>query len=891
MKTFSLPRPTFLVWTVAITAVLACSEEETTEPVGNRAPVATGQIPNQNLLPGGTVELDLSEYFSDPEGDELTYGASAAPPGIVETSVAGSTLTMRGATRGAAEVDVSATDPDGLTATQSFSAVVEIPGGDRGILTVLYNATGGDRWQVNRNWLTQAPLREWYGIETNGQDQVSVLDLSYNFVSGELPPEILGLSALTRLSVHWNPVAGQIPEDIGRLSELTELEMSRTQMTGSIPSGIGELARLRILNLQSSRFDGPIPPSIGNLANLEELILYQRYESRDGLTGPIPAELGDLARLRNLDLGGNSLTGPIPPELANLTQLSNLSLLKNRLSGEVPPELGRLTRLKRLYLTGNPELQGELPAELTALRSLEAFLASETGLCAPADTAFTSWLDGIVKRRVASCRAVEVSAYLTQAVQSMSYPVPLVAGDSALLRVFVTAEEASSTQIPPVRAAFYDAAGTEIHVADIAGLEQVIPTEVHQGNLETSSNAVIPAAVVQPGLEVVIEVDPDGTLDPDLGVTTRIPAEGRLKLDVVEMPTFDLTVIPMLWDQYQDSAILEITDSMTAAHNLFQRTRDLLPVGDMEVTVHDPVVTGDNFLSVLLRQVARIRIAEGATGHYMGMMTEASLASGLGIAQISGKSTISAPQVWPMVHELGHNFSLRHGSCGGAGSPDPANPSPTGEIGAWGYDFSLHELVEPELSDLMTYCEPNWIGDYHFTNALRYRVDDEGMEAGATSPTRVLLLSGWVDAEGAPSLDPAIVIDAPPSLPAYGGRHRITARNTDGTELFSLQFDMQTTADGDGSSFFTFAIPVRDEWAGTLASITLFSGGRSDTMDRDTDRPMAMLRDPATGQIRQIAHELPAGAMGREVAIALASGTGFEVFFSRGIPALEDWRR
>ena len=39
--------------------------------------------------------------------------------------------------------------------------------------------------------------------------------------------------------------------------------------------------------------------------------------------------------------------------------------------------------------------------------------------------------------------------------------------------------------------------------------------------LGPSSNAVIPAEVVQPGLEMVVEVDPDGTLDPALGVATR----------------------------------------------------------------------------------------------------------------------------------------------------------------------------------------------------------------------------------------------------------------------------------------------------------------------------------------------------------------------------------
>ena len=887
MTARSLARIGILASAPVILAVFACSENTT--PAGNRPPVAVAQIRDQTILPGRTIELDASVYFSDPDGDELTYSAISARPDIVEASVVDSLVAIRGVARGTSAITVTATDAGGLSTSQSFQAVVEVPSGDRGVLITFYRATEGDDWQVKTNWLTDAPLGEWYGIDTNGDGRVTVVDLPYNSVSGELPPEILDLTELQKFSVHFSQVRGPVPEDIGRLSNLTELDLSWTHLSGPIPPGIADLSSLRILNLERASLSGSIPASLGNLANLQELTLYLQYG--EGLTGPIPGELGRLARLRILDLGFNRLSGPIPPELGNLTTLRSLSLLRNELSGGVPPELGRLTGLRQLSLVGNSELRGELPAELTALESLETFLASETDLCAPPDSAFTIWLDGIVKRRVTRCGAHRGSAYLTQAVQSMQYPVPLVAGDSALLRVFVTAQRPDGTRIPSVRAGFYDAAGTEIHVADIPGLEHAIPAEIDQGNLETSSNAVIPAAVVQPGVEMVIEVDPDDTLDPELGVTRRIPAEGRLKLDVVEMPTFDLTVIPMLWEEYQDSAVLEITDTMTAEHGLFRRARDLLPVGEMEVTIHDPVVTGDNVLGVLLYQVARIRTAEGGTGHYMGMMTEASLSSGRGKAEIGGKASVSVPQVWPIVHELGHNFSLLHASCGRAGLPDPAYPSPTGEIGAWGYDFSVHELVDTALPDLMTYCEPNWIGEYHFTNALRYRVADEGMAEGTIPARRVLLLSGGVDADDVPFLDPAIVIDAPPSLPRGPGPYRITGSTADGAELFSLQFDMPALADGDGSSFFTFAVPVRDEWPEALAGLTLFSGARSHMIDRDTDRPLAMLRDPATGQIRRIVTELPTGPMARETAIALASEKGFEVLFSRGIPGAADWRR
>ena len=48
-----------------------------------------------------------------------------------------------------------------------------------------------------------------------------------------------------------------------------------------------------------------------------------------------------------------------------------------------------------------------------------------------------------------------------------------------------------------------------------------------------SANAVIPSHVVQPGLEMVIEVDPAGTLDPALGVAKRMPETGRWRWQFV----------------------------------------------------------------------------------------------------------------------------------------------------------------------------------------------------------------------------------------------------------------------------------------------------------------------------------------------------------------------
>ncbi len=76
-------------------------------------------------------------------------------------------------------------------------------------------------------------------------------------------------------------------------------------------------------------------------------------------------------------------------------------------------------------------------------------------------------------------------------------------------------------------------------------------------------------------------------------------------------------------------------------------------------------------------------------------------------------------------------------------------------------------------------------------------------------PTRSLLVWGGIDADGIPYLEPAFVVEAPAAPPDSAGDYRITGWNSAGGELFSARFAMPEVADGDGSSSFVFALPVR----------------------------------------------------------------------------------
>ncbi len=818
------------------------------------------------------------------------------------------------------------------------------PLSERDILTGLYHETGGPKWANGDKWLSDAPLGEWNGVVTDGSGRVVGLDLSGQRLSGPIPPGLGALANLERLDLAGNNLSGPVPPALRSLQNLESLQLSWNDLSGPIPPELGTLANLERLDLAGNDLSGPIPPELRSLQNLESLRL-----SANDLSGPIPPELGALANLERLDLAFNDLSGPIPPELRSLQTLESLQLSWNdlsgpippelstlaslewlilernnfsgpipselgglaglrglrlginKLSGSVPPELATLANLSELDLTNNTDMTGALPASLTDLRNIDAMLARGTDLCAPRDdTSFQAWLEGIADAQIASC--APSMAYLTQAVQSRVVPVPLVAGDKALLRVFVTAARGSGAGMPPIRARFYRA-DAETHVVYIPGTSVPIPEEIDESDLSRSANAVIPSEVVRPGLEMVIEIDPDGTLDPSLGVTERIPHKGRLAVDVREMPLFDLTVIPFVWTADPDSAVIGIAADMAADpddHELLQQTLTLLPVAAIDVTAHDPVMSSSNSGFAVLRETEAIRVLEGRGGHYLGLMTDFSDVGG--VARLGYWSSASTPFGSIIAHELGHNMSLGHAPCA-VPNPDPWYPYLDGSIGAVGYDFpGEYDLVrgggvvEEWYRDVMSYCrDPSWISDYSFNKALDHRLGsaDGNVAAAVAHRTRTLLLWGGLDTDGVPYVDPAFVVDAAPTLPPAGTEYTIEGTTAGGTPLFSYSFDMPATADAEGQeTSFVFALPVQTGWADELANITLSGPGGSVALDDDTDRPMAILRDPQTGQVRGFLSDVPVEDFARMAAArATAATPPLDVLISRGIPDAEAWRR
>ena len=558
-------------------------------------------------------------------------------------------------------------------------------------------------------------------------------------------------------------------------------------------------------------------------------------------------------------------------------RVTELSLAANEVVGELPVELTYLRELAKLDVSGNPGLAGRFPPNVTHL-DLELLRFLDSGLCAPLDQRFQGWLGDIAEVRGEQClnpEAITLSVpvvYLNQAIQDPRASVPLLAGRDALLRVFAVADEWNFFDSEARATIFRD--GAEVFTADMAtDGAWGIGTEVDEGRVEGVHQAMIPGEILQPGLEMVVEVDPRGQLPLQEGSRLRFPETGRAVLDVREMPRFELTLIPIVSMTNPDSSVIRATEGITSGSALLKETRLLLPVDSVVLNVRAPHVTSHEVsfqnLFALLAEIELLRVADGGSGHYMGLMPPVQG----GAAYQPGWAGVSEIHSQVIAHELGHNMNLGHAPCGVGGS-DPDYPHGGGRIGYWGYDLEEGALVRPVQSDIMSYCYPSWVSDFSFVKALEYRLtaNAPGMRTAPIRSERAttLILWGRAGPDGT-ALQPAVVLDAPVSLPRTDGPYLIEGLGPDGARLFSLSFAPSVEAES-GQGHFVFSLPVDPAWADSLSRITLTGPDGWDTLDRTTNRPIGIFTDRNSGRIRRIlrgSFSLPTPEEGLDVAISL----------------------
>ena len=686
----------------------------------------------------------------------------------------------------------------------------------------------------------------------------------------ELPAGIFsGLSRLHILDLSYNDLTA-LPE--GVFSDLVSLEflgLGGNELT-VLPAGVfSGLASLKELNLE----DNPSSP-------FTLTVEVTRTDSGDA-TSPGPATLefrvaegAPFAMTIPLTVRGGTLSPPSASFAAGATVAPGATLTPDGSGAGASVALGPVPTVCE-----DPESNAEGPTcsglEIVAGDLLVVANPETVALSVPA-------------------------AYLTQATQDLNGNVPLIAGRHALLRVFGTADERYA--VGHEGQATFFVRGREVSSASLEPPASGIPVDVEESRLAHSFNARIPGYVLQPGLEMVVELDPDGALPLKPGSRSRFPASGRLALDVREVPPMNLTIVPVLYrEEANRSTNPEVEDFTrdlvtTDSDGELRFTRDILPIGDLNVKLREPYYTfadTEGGADRIFQEIWMLRHLEaGGDEYYHGIAAfpnteeskpDSDWPGGLGA---EGYSAVSWEFWGPTIaHELGHNLSLGHAPCGTTGDPD--FPYADGSIGVWGYrllhgdDTGFGRLFSPVHKDLMSYCFfDRWISDYHFTKALNHRLDlasAQALFAERAAAQETLLLWGGVR-EGELRLEPAFAHDARLKLPEAPGPYQLEGRDAEGRRLFSLSFTPDAL--DHGGSGFLFAIPFEPEWSEDLDRITLTGPEGSTTLDRDTGGRAALIIDRSSGRVRTIARDWSV----EDAALPAAMVTNAQVQVVRGLP-------
>ena len=274
--------------------------------------------------------------------------------------------------------------------------------------------------------------------------------------------------------------------------------------------------------------------------------------------------------------------------------------------------------------------------------------------------------------------------YITQATQTYTGGVPLVADRDGYLRVFVKANR-PNTATPTVRVRWYSSGSlvrTDVINAPGSSVQQSTTEEV----LASSWNLPVPNTLIQQNLSVLADVDPGNAVAEGNESNNTFPAGGApLALDVRRASIFHVSAVPV------KQRFNGLTGNVTPANvgTFFSMLQAIHPIPSYQAAVHAVYTTADSLPLVfndsndewfnILNEMSALQVAESASEslYYYAVVRPGYQSGVAGLGWIGAPAAVGWDQAiiaQIAAHEIGHNWNRYHSPCGGPSGVDPSWP-------------------------------------------------------------------------------------------------------------------------------------------------------------------------------------------------------------------------
>ncbi|KAI3443080.1 DYW_deaminase domain-containing protein [Psidium guajava] len=274
---------------------------------------------------------------------------------------------------------------------------------------------------------------------------LGVVDLHSNMLRGKMLPLPTGAMYL---DFSKNNFHGSIPKSICRADSLVVLDLSHNHLNGTIPDC---LMMLSVLNLRNNQLSGHIPQNITAPSDLTMLDI-----SENLLQGQIPLWLANCMKLELVNIGDNQIDGTFPCHFKAISSLRVLVLRFNKLHGEIgclhSPSAWQMLQI--IDLSSN-NFGGTLPASLLAswegMKANGDFNSLYYDFSPGREIHYQITMSATVKGRdVELVKILTVFTSIDFSCNRFEGPIPITLGDLRALYFLNLSHNAISDSIPPI---------------------------------------------------------------------------------------------------------------------------------------------------------------------------------------------------------------------------------------------------------------------------------------------------------------------------------------------------------------------------------------------------------------------------------------------------------